>query len=110
MNRLRRTRPDVKTLNVNPGSGGRNIAREKYDALRRAILAAVPATREGIRFLDLFGAVAERLPRQLFRGASVQWYTTTVKLDLEARGLIERVPGAKPQRLRRPRAAPTPQA
>jgi Family of unknown function (DUF6958) len=32
---------------------------------------------------------------------SVGWYTTSVNLDLEARGLIERVPGAQPQRLRR---------
>jgi hypothetical protein len=28
---------------------------------------------------------------------SVSWYTTTVKLDLEARGGIARVKGAKPQ-------------
>jgi hypothetical protein len=32
---------------------------------------------------------------------SVMWYVTTVALDLEARGEIERVPGSKPQRPRR---------
>ena len=31
---------------------------------------------------------------------SISWYVTTVKLDLEARGLIERVPRSRPQRLR----------
>jgi hypothetical protein len=31
---------------------------------------------------------------------SVSWYVTTVKLDLETRGVVERVPGQKPQRLR----------
>jgi hypothetical protein len=31
---------------------------------------------------------------------SISWYVTTVKLDLEARGLIARVPGSHPQRLR----------
>ncbi len=28
---------------------------------------------------------------------SVMWYYTTVKLDLEARGEIRRVPGSRPQ-------------
>ncbi len=41
---------------------------------------------------------AARLPGD-FEG-SVGWYATTVKLDLEARGLIERMPGESPQVLR----------
>ena len=36
---------------------------------------------------------------QEFRG-SIGWYTTIVKLDLEARGLIDRIPDKKPQHLR----------
>ena len=31
---------------------------------------------------------------------SINWYVTTVKLDLEARGVVERIPGKSPQRLR----------
>jgi len=31
---------------------------------------------------------------------SISWYVTTVKLDAEARGLIQRVPKSRPQRLR----------
>ena len=31
---------------------------------------------------------------------SIPWCVTTVKLDLEARRVIERVPSASPQRLR----------
>ena len=31
---------------------------------------------------------------------SIGWYVTTVKLDLEARGVIERVPNVTPQQLR----------
>jgi len=37
--------------------------------------------------------------RERFEG-SVSWYFTTVKLDLEARGILERVPGERPQRIR----------
>jgi hypothetical protein len=42
-------------------------------------------------------AIAKKLPD--FDG-SISWYTTTIKLDLEARGLIERVPDSQPQRQR----------
>jgi hypothetical protein len=30
---------------------------------------------------------------------SIGWYTTTVKLDREVKGIIARVPGSKPQKL-----------
>jgi len=33
----------------------------------------------------------------------VSWYATVVKLDLECRGEIRRVEGAKPQRLGKPK-------
>ncbi len=67
--------------------------------MRRAILDAVPGDEPGLRFMDLSKEVEQRAPRRLFENASVNWYTTTVKLDLEARGLIRRVPGVSPQRL-----------
>ncbi len=35
----------------------------------------------------------------VMRDDLVAWYTVTVKLDLEARGLIKRLPGSGPQRL-----------
>lgn len=31
---------------------------------------------------------------------SIGWYYTTIKLDLEARREIERIPGSKPQLIR----------
>jgi hypothetical protein len=41
----------------------------------------------------------QRVPRRLFADKNVAWYTTTVKLDLGAHGLIARVSGPRPQRL-----------
>lgn len=89
---------EEKILTLHPqGKQGVNISRAKYDTIREAILKA--AAKEGeIRFKDLPAAVEEELQRP-FDG-SLSWYVTTVKLDLEARGLIERVPGSSPQRLR----------
>jgi uncharacterized protein DUF6958 len=97
----------IRTLNVNyrHGKGGKLIARDLYEAVRRAILKSVPAGGYGIGFRDLPRAVERSAPRGLFDERSASWYTTTVKLDLEARGLIERVPGSKPQRLRRAKRA-----
>lgn len=77
------------------------ISSAKYEAVKSAILQAVSETETGILFRDLPERVSELMSTdQLANLGSVGWYTTTVKLDLEARGLIERVPGSNPRRLR----------
>ena len=70
------------------GKKGVRIDRAKYDPIREAILAVLEA--EGpCRFMRLAERVEARLGDS-FPG-SVSWYTITVKLDLEARGVVERV-------------------
>lgn len=87
----------VYAQHPNPDKQGVRISRDKYDAVRKAIEEALG--REGtLTFTELRRAVADALDDR-FEG-SVGWYYTTVKLDLEARGVIERVPGARPQQLR----------
>jgi len=94
----------VQTLNVNEGVAGLRISAEKYEAFKRAILQVVPRNAEGVAFKDLPKLVASRVPGELLPAkGSASWYTTVVKLDLEARGLIARIPGRSPQRLRRTR-------
>ena len=92
----------IRTLHPD-GKQGVNIDKAKYDAVAAAILASIQAAGV-LPFGDLAAAVTSRLPAE-FDG-SIGWYTTTVKLDLEARGRIERVPGVTPQQLRL--AAPAP--
>ncbi len=87
--------------NPNTGRDDGTIATDKYDAMKSALLAVIPRGAEGVPFRGLADRVKPHLDASVFEGASIGWYTTTVKLDLEARGLLERVPGAKPQRLRR---------
>lgn len=86
-----------QTLNPDPTKNGVRIERYKYEQIRDAILETVNTHGE-IRFRDLTREVESRLAGR-FDG-SVPWYVTTVKLDLEARGEIERVPYVTPQRLR----------
>jgi hypothetical protein len=78
-----------------------SIEESMYEAVRSAILAALPRSGPGVAFRDLSEEVAARTPAELWSVASLGWYTTVVKLDLEARDEIYRVPEAVPQRLLR---------
>jgi hypothetical protein len=87
----------ILTNHPQPGKQGVNIDRRKYEMIREAILECIGAQGE-ITFKELTAEVRRRLAGS-FEG-SISWYVTTVKLDLEARGEIERIPGRKPQHLR----------
>lgn len=91
--------PTERILTLHPlGKNGVRIERSKYDAMRDAILAAVPAEPPGVPFRELRDRL-QLAGTEFADGASIGWYLTTVKLDLEARGLIARVPGARTQHL-----------
>ncbi len=88
---------ETKILTLHPqGKAGVNIDKPKYDQIRGAIVDSLNA--HGVMsFKELTAAVQSALKGR-FQG-SIPWYVTTVKLDLEARGVIERIPGKKPQQL-----------
>lgn len=83
----------IRTLHPEKKQGV-NISREKYEVIRKAILTTLRAQKE-ISFMNLSRAV-EKEVNGTFEG-SVMWYVTTVKLDLEARGTVKRVPNSRPQ-------------
>jgi len=84
-----------------PGKKPTRIHKWKYDLLRGIILDILAGSGDGVEFRSLPGLIDARIsPEQRAVLGSVSWYTTTVKLDMEVKGDIERVPGAKPQRLR----------
>ena len=87
----------IETLHPDPNKKGVNIDRKKYDIIRAAIVSALSESGE-LTFSQLTKTIEQNLAGQ-FEG-SIPWYTTTVKLDLEARQVIERVPAKKPQQLR----------
>lgn len=85
-----------------PAGNPARIAREKFDRLREVILDVVPADGDGIPFARLPDLVKTALEDSEVQAiGSIGWHTTCVKLELEARGEIQRVAGSKPQRLRR---------
>ncbi|MEM8902586.1 MAG: hypothetical protein AAGF02_02695 [Actinomycetota bacterium] len=87
----------VTMQNPNTGRDDGAIAKRMYDPVRAAILDAI---REAgtLAFADLPAEVEARTPAELWDDASLGWYTTTVKLDLEAKGLLTRA--GSPQQLR----------
>lgn len=86
----------IQTLHPDPEKQGVRISRAKYEAIRSAILEAL---QDGAELtLDDLNRQAEQRLEGRFDG-SIPWYVVTVKLDLEARRLIERTPH-KPHRVR----------
>ncbi len=87
---------DQKILTLHPaGKQGRNISKEIYDVCRRAIIEALHG-RE-LTHNELFAYLNINL-KGAFDG-NISWYGETVKLDLEARHIIERT-GQFPQTYR----------
>jgi len=85
-----------KVLALHPqGKRSVHISREKYEVIRNAILRSLKDGSEKTH-LELYAATRKLLPRN-FEG-SPMWYFETVKLDLEARGLIERKTSLEPNR------------
>ena len=93
-------RVTVKNAN-HPGQTNR-VEKAKYDAMKRALLATLPRKAPGLTYAEMSGAVKAHLPSDLFPGgAKAGWWTKTVQLDLEAKGVVVRESGSSPLRWRR---------
>jgi uncharacterized protein DUF6958 len=85
-----------KILTKHPlGKRGKNIDRKKYETLKKAILLAL--RKNDLTHTDLFSRLNKSL-KDRFSG-NISWYGETVKLDLEAKKMIERT-ASKPQKYR----------
>ena len=85
----------IQTLHPQPGKTNKLISLAKYNVIKATILAILsecePTHTELME--QLYAQV-----KDTFEGG-VQWYGETVKLDLEARAIIERL-GTKPEKYR----------
>ncbi len=86
----------ILALNPDPSKQGVQISKAKYDVVRAAILDLLKV--HGPMTFTQLGNLVEDSLHKTFDG-SVMWYFTTVKLDMEARGEIRRVPRSNPQRV-----------
>jgi hypothetical protein len=87
---------EEKILTKHPqGKSGKNISRQTYDLFKDTVLSILK-NRE-LTHTELFDQLNKKLKGK-FSG-NINWYGETVKLDLEARKLIERT-DSKPQKYR----------
>ena len=64
---------------------------DKFNAVRAAVLAALPTAAPGLTVSDLIAAVRPTLPPDLFPGGEkAGWWVKAVQLDLEAKRVIAR--------------------
>lgn len=94
--------PDT-ILTRNPNHPGKTypVDRAKYEAMRAAMLEALPDAPAGLAVPALKEKLLPSLPVALFPGgATAGWWLKCVQLDLEAQGIVLRALGS-PVRLRR---------
>lgn len=87
---------DNSVLTLHPqGKKGVNILKTKYDIICDFIIKTIESEGQ-IPYSNLSNKAVEELTD--FDG-KVVWYIVSVKLDLEARGIIKRVPKTSPHEL-----------
>ena len=87
---------EEKILTKHPlGKSGKNISKQNYETLKKAIVSAL--RNKELTHTELLAQLNKNLKGK-FPG-NIGWYGETVKLDLEARKIIERT-SSKPQRYR----------
>ena len=85
----------IQTLHPIPGKINKRISLVKYEQIKKALLAILK--KSALTHTELMEALYARV-KDTFEGG-VQWYGETVKLDLEARKMIERTV-TKPEKYR----------
>nr|WP_299070820.1 hypothetical protein [uncultured Allomuricauda sp.] len=89
---------EEKIMTLHPqGKAGVNILKMRYDFIKDFIVKTVKE-HGAITFKKLGDMAVDQLTEG-FDG-KVLWYVVTVKLDLEARGIIERIFKTSPHQLR----------
>jgi hypothetical protein len=79
----------VENVNV-PGRTTR-VDAAMYRAMKQAMLKVLPEEEPGLTQAEIRQAVVPHLPEDLYPGgAKVGWWSKTVQLDLEAKGIVVR--------------------
>lgn len=88
--------PEEKILTKHPlGKSGRNISKAKYDTVKAAMLKILQSKE--LTHTELMEQMNRTLEKKF--QDNISWYSETVKLDLEARKVIQRT-ASRPQRYR----------
>ncbi len=89
----------VEIENVNTPGRTSRVDKIKYEAMKAAMLEALPLNPPGLTAKELKTKLLSTVPDELWPdGEKVGWWQKAVQLDLEAKGLIMRDAKSKPLR------------
>jgi hypothetical protein len=87
-------RPVVRKIavqNVNAPGLSTNVDADKYEAMKKALLKALPKKSPGLTQAEMLDALKLHLSQELFpNGDKAGWWMKCVQLDLEAKKLLVR--------------------
>lgn len=83
----------IQTLHPDPAKTNKKISLDKYNTIKETLLHVLQSGE--LTHTELMERIYQQV-KDTFEGG-VQWYGETVKLDLEARKVIERT-GTKPEK------------
>ena len=81
----------IAVENVNTPGRTTNVDKDKYTAMKDAMLATLPKSSPGMTASESKEAAKAHLPEDLFPGGATSgWWQKCVQLDLEAKGVVIR--------------------
>ncbi|MEL6608848.1 MAG: hypothetical protein AAFO93_08050 [Pseudomonadota bacterium] len=81
----------IEVENINTPGRVSRVDRAKYEAMKEAYLKGLPTGAPGLTQSEAKEAAKPHLPEDLFPGgATAGWWSKTVQLDLEAKGIVAR--------------------
>lgn len=90
---------EKRILTLHPkGKKGKNILQRRYDVVKKTILSVLEQNGGELSYHDVNKEAQKKLDG--FFDGKVPWYVVSVKLDLEARGMIERIPADGSDRIK----------
>lgn len=89
---------DQRILTLHPsGKQGVNILERRYSLVKETLISLL-TTHGELSYKELNEMAKQELEGKL--DGSIPWYVVSVKLDLEARGIISRIPKTSPHRVK----------
>lgn len=93
----------IQVENINVPGQTSNVDAEKYTAVKKTMLKVLPTASPGLTHTELCNAMKPHLEKLFPGGEKIGWWSKTVQLDLEAKGLLIRE-ASKPLRWYRSRS------
>lgn len=81
----------IETLHPDPDQAGVRLKARRYRQVRAALLKVIPDWPPGVEIDDLPDVVRPLLSKVRFRDLPLEDCVHAVRLDLEARGILERI-------------------